>query len=75
MGFLDGLRGNASSVEKGEVKEELGLMLLPDEEVDQAFKVICDLIVFTDRRLLLVDKQGLTGWKVSYHSIPYASIT
>ena len=30
---------------------------------------------FTDRRLLLIDKQGITGRKVDYHSIPYRSIS
>jgi Bacterial PH domain len=29
----------------------------------------------TDKRLLLVDKQGLTGSKVEYMSLPYRSIT
>ena len=28
-----------------------------------------------DKRFVLVDKQGLTGSKVEYHSIPYKSIT
>lgn len=31
--------------------------------------------MFTNKRLLLVDKQGLTGNKVEYHSLPYRSIT
>jgi hypothetical protein len=34
-----------------------------------------DAIVFTHWRLMLIDKQGLTGKKCSYHSIPYKSIT
>ena len=33
-----------------------------------------ELLVFTDKRLF-VDKQGMTGSKVAYHSIPYKSIT
>ena len=31
--------------------------------------------MFTDKRFVLVDKQGMTGSKVEYHSIPYRSIT
>lgn len=31
--------------------------------------------MFTDKRLVLVDKQGVTGRKVEYHSLPYRSIT
>jgi hypothetical protein len=37
--------------------------------------LIRDFFVFTNKRLVLVDKQGLTGKKVEYHSIPYKSIT
>lgn len=49
--------------------------MLDGEQIVKAFKVFRDLFVFTDRRLLLIDKQGLTGKKVEYHSIPYRSIT
>jgi hypothetical protein len=37
--------------------------------------LIRDLIVFTDKRLILIDKQGMTGKKIEYHSIPYRSVT
>jgi hypothetical protein len=75
MGFLNGLMGNASTANKEEVTKELDRLLVDGEEVDVAFKLVRDLIVFTDKRLLLVDKQGLTGKKVEYHSIPYKSIS
>ena len=41
----------------------------------RGFKVIRDLFIFTDKRLVLVDKQGISGKKVEYHSIPYRSIS
>jgi hypothetical protein len=75
MGLLSGLLGNASTVNKEEVTNELEQILANGEEVDVAFKLIRDLIVFTDKRLLLVDKQGITGKKVEYHSIPFKSIS
>ena len=75
MGFLDGLLGNASTANKEDVTEELSRILVDGEEVDVAFKLVRDLIVFTDKRLLMVDKQGLTGKKTEYHSIPYKSIS
>ena len=34
-----------------------------------------DMFIFTDKRLILVDKQGLTGKKMECHSVPYRSIT
>lgn len=75
MGFLSGILGNASTVNRREVEAEVGKLLGVEEEVDVAFKLVRDLIVFTDRRLLLVDKQGLTGKKVAYHSVPFKSIS
>ena len=36
-------------------------VLIPNEKVDMAFTLVRDLIVFTDKRLILVDKQGITG--------------
>ena len=74
MGILDGLMGNASELELDKVKEELKDLLTASEKVEHAFKLIRDLIVFTDKRLLLVDKQGMTGKKIEYHSIPYKSV-
>lgn len=75
MGFLDGLLDNASTISNEEVTKELEQLLAHGEEIDVAFKLIRDLIVFTNKRLLVVDKQGLTGKKVEYHSIPYKSIS
>ena len=75
MGFLDGLMGNASTISKEEATQELEQILAAGEEVDVAFKLVRDLIVFTDKRLLLVDKQGITGKKIEYHSVPYKAIS
>ena len=33
------------------------------------------MFIFTNKRLILVDKQGVTGKKIEYHSIPYKNIT
>lgn len=73
--MLQGLFGNASSVDIQSVQRDLAPVLAGEEQVMRAFRVIRDMIVFTDKRLILIDKQGLTGSKVEYHSIPYKSIS
>ncbi len=73
--MLSGIFGNATEASKESVEQEINAVLVPGEEVTQAYRLIRDLYVFTDRRLILIDKQGLTGKKVEYHSIPYRSIT
>ncbi|MCY1078237.1 PH domain-containing protein [Archangium lansingense] len=75
MGLLDNLMGNASEVDIGKLHEEAAEVLAPNEKLERAFKIFRDLYLFTDKRLLLVDKQGLTGSKVEYMSLPYRSIT
>ncbi|MCM3670861.1 PH domain-containing protein [Mesobacillus maritimus] len=75
MGLLDGLMGNVSEVDVKEVERELSSIITENERVERAYKLIRDLIVFTDRRLILIDKQGVTGKKIEYHSVPYKSIT
>jgi hypothetical protein len=75
MGLLDGLLGNASKIDPAQIQQEFSKVLAPGEVVEHAYKVLRDYFVFTDKRLVLVDKQGITGSKVEYHSIPYKSIT
>jgi hypothetical protein len=75
MGLLDALLGNASEVDISEVAEELAPIIGDTESIQQVFKVVRDMYVFTNKRLILIDKQGMTGRKVDYHSIPYRAIT
>lgn len=75
MGLLDGMLGNASKIDADKISDEFGKVLAPGEKVEHAYQLIRDYFVFTDKRLVLVDKQGLTGSKAEYHSIPYRSIT
>lgn len=75
MGLLDGLLGNASEIDVSAVGSDFAQVLAPGERVEKAYQLIRDLFVFTNKRLILVDKQGLTGKKIEYHSLPYKSIT
>ncbi|MEC5289748.1 PH domain-containing protein [Aurantimonas sp. C2-6-R+9] len=75
MGLLSGIMGLTSDADIDEVRSDLDPMLLADEDVDLAFRVVRDLFVFTDLRLIIVDKQGMTGRKRHIQTIPYRSIT
>lgn len=74
MGLLNGLLGNAGEITLEEVDKATADILIPDEIAEKGFKTIRDLIIFTNKRLILIDKQGLTGKKVEYLSIPYKKI-
>jgi hypothetical protein len=75
MGLLSGLLGNAAEADVADIEKHLEKVLADDERIERAFQLVRDLIIFTNRRLMFVDRQGMTGKKTTYHSIPYRAIT
>ncbi|WP_405796720.1 PH domain-containing protein [Streptomyces sp. NBC_01506] len=69
------LFGNAHTINPATAQQDYARLLGQGEQVHAAYQLVRDSILFTDRRLILVDKQGITGKKTEYHSIPYRSIT
>lgn len=75
MGIFSGLMGNACEVKIEELEKNYQNLLFDGETIECGYKVIRDTFMFTSKRLILIDIQGMTGKKVEYHSIPYKSIT
>ncbi|MFH9264522.1 MULTISPECIES: PH domain-containing protein [unclassified Streptomyces] len=69
------LFGNAHTIDPATAHKDYARLLGQGEQIHAAYLLIRDSILFTDRRLILVDKQGITGKKVEYRSVPYRSIT
>ncbi|RYE67386.1 MAG: PH domain-containing protein [Rhizobiaceae bacterium] len=49
-------------------------LLLSDEKIIGAFKALRDGVVFTDKRIIAVNVQGITGKKKDFTSLPYSKI-
>ncbi|WP_396211196.1 PH domain-containing protein [Flavobacterium sp.] len=75
MGLFSALLGNAGSVNNEQLIKDFGQLLVDNEQIELGFKLIRDTFIFTNKRLILVDKQGFTGNKTEYKSILYKSIT
>ncbi|MFI6870481.1 PH domain-containing protein [Nocardia sp. NPDC050406] len=75
MGLIDGIMGNAGRIDPNSAQQEYGKLFGQGEQVYAAYLLVRDALLFTNRRLIIVDKQGVTGRKVSYHSVPYRAIT
>lgn len=73
MGIFNAILGNASAVDQKDVEKEFAPMLIQGETIEKAFRMIKDMFVFTNKRLILVEKQ-LVGTKIDYVSIPYKNI-
>lgn len=75
MGLFNKLLGNAGEVDSLNLNKEYASILIDTEEIEVGFSLFRDVFMFTNKRLILVDKQGLTGKKIDYLSLPYRSIT
>lgn len=75
MGLLSGLMGNASEIDDNDLEKVLANTLIEGEQVEKAYKVVRDMFIFTNKRLILLDKQGVTGSKIEMISIAYSKIT
>ena len=75
MGFFSAILGNAGVAQPDELNGEYGILLANGESIEIGFKLMRDVFIFTNKRLILVDKQGLTGKKIEYLSVLYKSIS
>lgn len=75
MRFFSALIGNAGAVNQETLIKDYGKLLVTDEIIELGFKLIRDTFIFTNKRLILVEKQGITGSKTEYKSIIYKSIS
>ncbi|AWA30062.1 helicase [Flavobacterium magnum] len=75
MGIFSALLGNAGAVNPDELTQKYSQLLIDGEHIELGFKLIRDTFIFTSKRLIFVNVQGLTGSKVEYKSINYKSIS
>lgn len=55
-------------------EKEVKNILIPNENITFAFVSMRDKLIFTNKRIISVNVQGITGKKVDYTSIPYTKI-
>ena len=74
MGLFNAILGNVSKVDVAGLEAEFAPLLVPGEEMLGAWRLVRDMLVLTSRRLILLDRQGTTGRKVEYLSLPYREV-
>jgi hypothetical protein len=65
---------NEEEISLKEVRPEVPTLLVIGENMVMAFQTVRDQVVFTDKRIFVVNVQGITGKKVSYFSYPYSKV-
>ncbi len=75
MGLFTGAAKNTGSTEARKFSSDYGQLLVDGEIIEVGFVVLRDTFLFTNKRLILVDIQGISGQQIEYLSIPYSRIT
>lgn len=73
--FQNGSYIKLKKVKNDSVGSNLMKLLLPDESIISTYKGMRDYVVFTDKRFISVNVQGITGKKQDYTSMPYKNIS
>lgn len=63
-----------SPIDPASVLNEYSMMLVEGEYITAAFKTIRDSLVFTNKRIIAQNVQGVIGKKRDYTSLPYSKI-
>lgn len=82
MGLLDkiggtvaqGVLGNMSEVSVDDLTREYGAYLMDGETIQLGFRLVRDVVLFTDKRIVDFDKQGATGQKMRVDYISLSNI-
>lgn len=72
--FTNGSVFKLGQCDPAEIYDGIAPLLVQGEQVIASFKTVRDFVVFTDKRVLAVNVQGMTGKKRDFSSLPYSKI-
>ncbi len=65
---------NLKPMKPDELRKEVLDLLVMDEHIISAFKTVRDQVIFSNKRIFVINVQGVTGKKVAYFSYPYSKV-
>ena len=65
---------NLKPISVDAVREEVNGLLIDGEKVEMAFQTVRDQLIFTNKRIVSVDVQGITGKRKSFSTMPFSKI-
>lgn len=63
-----------SPIKPEKVNKHVKDFLIDGEEIIGVFKTVRDQLVFTNKRVIAINVQGITGKKTDYTSIPFSKV-
>ncbi len=65
---------NLKPIAVSAIRNEVRELLIDGEDAVMAFKTMRDQLIFTNRRIIAIDVQGLTGRRKAFTSLPYSKV-
>ncbi len=65
---------NLSPIKESQIQADVKSLFVAGEDIIGAFKTIRDQVIFTNKRIITIDVQGITGKKKDYSTLPYSKI-
>lgn len=65
---------NLKPIDISDVRNDVNGLLIPEEEIIAAFRTVRDQLIFTNKRIISVDIQGVTGKRKSFTTMPFSKI-
>lgn len=66
--------GITLELDQKEMEEKISKFLLENEKLIKGYQIVRDVMILTDKRIIIVDYLGLRGKKIEYQMIPYHKI-
>jgi hypothetical protein len=57
-----------------DIASQVSPILIQGEQIVSSFKTVRDFVVFTNKRVIAVNVQGMTGRKKDFTSLPYSRV-
>lgn len=72
--FQNGSLFKLKQIDPDSVNSDIAPLLVNGEEVLSAYKGMRDYVVFTNKRIIAVNVQGVTGKKKDFTSLPFSKV-
>ena len=65
---------NLRPIKPESVRADVNGLLISGEVIVSAFQTVRDQLVFTNKRIIAIDVQGMTGKKKTFSTLPYSKV-
>ncbi len=74
MGLLNKVTGNLKQIRNDDIIKKYGKYVTTNEKIVFSFQLIRDILIFTDKRIIEIDLQGITGKRKVLNTILYKNL-